>query len=214
MFGNLEFGPVEGINMSHLGIALKNSSGNMVSYDRENGEIIDVDLIDFNAENMVYSISCAIKDIKEGDTIRHVNGNVVFVTSTEGSIHIVDVAEGEKKEILPTKSMFGFDFVTKIVPLIDFSVVNASEDHPFGNMLPLLLLNNHKSSKKDMLLAMALMNNENMCFGDFNNPLLLMALMSNDDEGGSESKDFFPMIIAMQSMRKKEEKDLISTENK
>lgn len=38
VFGNLEFGPVKGINMSHLGIALKNAAGNMVSYDRQNGK--------------------------------------------------------------------------------------------------------------------------------------------------------------------------------
>lgn len=98
MFGNLEFGPVKGINMSHLGIALKNAAGNMVSYDRQNGEIIDVDLIDFNVENMVYAIPCAIKDIKKGDVIRHVNGNAVFVTGTEGGIHVIDVAAEARRK--------------------------------------------------------------------------------------------------------------------
>ena len=63
----------------------------------------------------------------------------MFVTGTEDGIHVIDVAAGEKKEILPTKSMFGFDFVTKIVSLIDFSAMNASADQPFGNMLPLMI---------------------------------------------------------------------------
>lgn len=197
MFGNLEFGPVKGINMSHLGIALKNAAGNMVSYDRQNGEIVDVDLIDFNAENMVYAMPCAIKDVKVGDVIRHVNGNAVFVTSTEGGIHVVDVAAGEKKEILPTKSMFGFDFVTKIVSLIDFSAMNASADQPFGNMLPLMMLSDNKSSMRDMLPMMMLMNGGNLGSFDMNNPLMMMALMGN---GGSESNDFFPMVMVMQLM--------------
>lgn len=199
MFGNLEFGPVKGINMSHLGIALKNAAGNMVSYDRQNGEIVDVDLIDFNAENMVYAMPCAIKDVKKGDVIRHVNGNAVFVTSTEGGIHVVDVAAGEKKEILPTKSMFGFDFVTKIVSLIDFSAMNASADQPFGNMLPLMLLSDNKSSMRDMLPMMMLMNGGNAGFGgfDMSNPFVMMALMG---KGGSEGNDFFPMVMAMQLM--------------
>ena len=199
MFGNLEFGPVKGINMSHLGIALKNAAGNMVSYDRQNGKIIDVDLIDFNAENMVYAMPCAIKDIKKGDVIRHVNGNAVFVTGTEGGIHVIDVAAGEKKEILPTKSMFGFDFVTKIVSLIDFSAMNASADQPFGNMLPLMMLSDNKSSIRDMLPMMMLMNGGNFGSFDMSNPLMMMALMGN---GGSESNDFFPMVMAMQLMSK------------
>lgn len=199
MFGNLEFGPVKGINMSHLGIALKNAAGNMVSYDRQNGEIIDVDLIDFNAENMVYAMPCAIKDIKKGDVIRHVNGNAVFVTGTEGGIYVIDVAAGEKKEILPTKSMFGFDFVTKIVSLIDFSAMNASADQPFGNMLPLMMLSDNKSSMRDMLPMMMLMNGGNFGSFDMSNPLMMMALMGN---GGSESNDFFPMVMAMQLMSK------------
>lgn len=199
MFGNLEFGPVKGINMSHLGIALKNAAGNMVSYDRQNGEIIDVDLIDFNVENMVYAMPCVIKDIKKGDVIRHVNGNAVFVTGTEGGIHVIDVAAGEKKEILSTKSMFGFDFVTKIVSLIDFSAMNASADQPFGNMLPLMMLSDNKSSMRDMLPMMMLMNGGNFGSFDMSNPLMMMALMGN---GGSESNDFFPMVMAMQLMSK------------
>lgn len=197
MFGNLEFGPVKGINMSHLGIALKNAAGNMVSYDRQNEEIVDVDLIDFNAENMVYAMPCAIKDIKTGDVIRHVNGNAMFVTSTEGGIHVVDVVAGEKKEILPTKSMFGFDFVTKIVSLIDFSAMNASADQPFGNMLPLMLLSDDKSSMRDMLPMMMLMNGDNLGDFDMSNPFVMMALMG---KGGSEGNDFFPMVMAMQLM--------------
>lgn len=196
MFGNLEFGPVKGINMSHLGIALKNAAGNMVSYDRKNGEIVDVDLIDFNAENMVYAMPCAIKDVKVGDVIRHVNGNAVFVTATEGGIHVVDIAAGEKKEILPTKSMFGFDFVTKIVSLIDFSAMNASADQPFGNMLPLMMLSDGKTSMREMLPMMMLMGGGAGLGGfDMSNPLMLMALMGN---GGSEGNDFFPMVMAMQ----------------
>lgn len=212
MFGNLEFGPVKGINMSHLGIALKNAAGNMVSYDKKNKEIVDVDLIDFYAENMVYAIPCAIKDVKVGDVIRHVNGNAVFVTATEGGIHVVDVAAGEKKEILPTKSMFGFDFVTKIVSLIDFSAMNASADQPFGNMLPLMLLSDGKSSMRNIFPMMMLMNGDtNFDSFDMSNPLVLMALMGN---GGSESNDFFPMMMAMQFMNGKKNIIEAQTEKK
>ena len=197
IFGNLEFGPVSRYNLSHLGIALKNANGEVVSYDKTKDEIVNVDLIDFNAEGMIYAMPCAIKDIKKGDVIRHTNGNAVFVTSVENGIHVVDVAAGEKKEILPTKSMFGFDFVTKIVSFIDFGAMDASADKPFGNMLPFMLMANGTKGN-DMLLPFMLMGgNGSMGALDFNNPLMLMALM-----GGSEGKSFFPMLMAMQMMPK------------
>lgn len=195
MFGNLEFGPVKNVNLSHLGIALRNAAGEVVSYDKNKDEIVNVDLIDFDAQGMVYAMPCAIKDIKKGDVIRHTNGHSVFVTSVENGIHVVDVAAGEKKEILPTKSMFGFDFVTKIVSFIDFGSMGASADQPFGNMLPLMMLSNG-GNMKDMLLPMMLMNDPSgkLNFGgmDMSNPLMLMALM-----GGSEGKDFFPLMFLM-----------------
>lgn len=191
MFGNLEFGPVKNVNLSHLGIALRNAAGEVVSYDKNKDEIVNVDLIDFDAQDMVYAMPCAIKDIKKGDVIRHTNGHSVFVTSVENGIHVVDVAAGEKKEILPTKSMFGFDFVTKIVSLIDFGSMSASADQPFGNMLPLMMLSNG-GNMKDMLLPMMLMNGGTMNFSnlDMSNPLMLMALM-----GGSEGNNFFPLML-------------------
>ncbi len=199
MFGNLEFGPVDNYHLSHLGIALKNAAGEIVSYDKQKNEIVNVDLIDFDAKGMIYAMPCAIKDVHVGDVIRHTNGNAVFVVSTDGGIHVVDVAAGEKKEILPTKSMFGFNFVTKIVTLIDFSGLSASEDQPFGNLLPLMLLGDRKSgsSMKDMLPLMLLMGGNSSALGglDMSNPLMLMALM-----GGSEGNDFFPMLMAMSLM--------------
>lgn len=196
MFGNLEFGPVRGMNLSHLGIALRNAAGEVVSYDKNKDEIVNVDLIDFNAQGMIYAMPVAIKDIKKGDVIRHTNGNAVFVTSVENGIHVVDVAAGEKKEIIPTKSMFGFDFVTKIVSLIDFSAAGASKDAPFGNMLPLMLMADGSKNMKDIMLPMMLMNGGS--FGNFgsldmSNPFMLMALM-----GGSEGKNFFPILMLSQ----------------
>lgn len=199
MFGNLEFGPVNNYHLSHLGIALQNAAGEIVSYDKQKNEIVNVDLIDFDAKGMIYAMPCAIKDVHVGDVIRHTNGNAVFVVSTDNGIHVVDVAAGEKKEILPTKSMFGFNFVTKIVTLIDFSGLSASEDKPFGNLLPLMLLGDRKggSGLKDMLPLMLLMGGNGSALGglDMSNPLMLMALM-----GGSEGNDFFPMLMAMNLM--------------
>ena len=200
MFGkNMQFGPVKGYSLSHLGIAIRNAEDRMVSYDKTKNEIVDVDLIDFNADNLVYAIPEAISKIAVGDVILH-NGVPMFVKGRDAtSLVVIDVENGEKKNILPTKSMFGFDFVTKIVSAIDFSATNASNEQPFGNLLPLLMMSNSKSSKmKDMLPMILLMGQDKEGFKfDMSNPLVLMAMM-----GGSEGKDFFPMMLMMQSMTK------------
>ena len=199
MFGkNLKFGPVRGYNLSHLGIAIRNAAGNMVSYDKAKGEIVDVDLIDFKADNLVYAIPVAINEVKSGDVVLHNEVPMFVIGKDTTSVVVVDVKSGEKKNILPTKSMFGFDFITKIVTLVDFSAAGASKDQPFGNLLPLMMLSGDNKSMKDMLPMMFLMGDKSP-FGSFDmsNPLMLMAMM-----GGSEGKDFFPMMLMMSQMKK------------
>jgi hypothetical protein len=198
------------VNLSHLGVAVKNCSGKMVSYDKTNDTIVDVELLNFDAKNMIFALPVATSAIAVGDVIKH-NGKLVFVTSIENGIQVVDVTEGEKKTILPTKSMFGFDFVTKVSTFLDFSGANASADNPFGNLLPLMLIGNseNKGSKMDMLLPLMLMSNskdskDNNMFAslDMSNPLMLMALM-----GGSESNDFFlPLMLMSASQNGAKEK--------
>lgn len=207
MFGSMmDCGPIKGLKMSHLGIALKNAAGQMVSYDRTKDEIVNVELVDFNANDMIWAMPQPIKDIKKGDVIRHINGQPVFVTSMDGGIHVVDVAMGEKKEILPTKSMFGFDYVTKIVSLIDFGAMNASEDMPFGNMLPFMMINNCGKNMNPFAMMM-LMGNGSASFGqmDMNNPTA-MAMLAMCMNGGSEGKDFFPIMYLTSQLTKTQEK--------
>ena len=186
-----KFGPA-GVKMSHLGIAVTNSQGELVSYDKTKNEIVNVEMLNFEDRNLVYMIPAAIKDIKVGDALMH-NGSVVFVTEAGNDITAVDVKAGEKKIILPTKSMFGFDFVTKLVCLIDFGAMNASEENPFGNMMPLLLLGNRDSYGRNdnmsTLLMLSMMGGGKMNF-DMSNPLMLLALMGN---GGSD--DILPFLL-------------------
>lgn len=187
IFKNFDFGAIKDGHLSHLGIAIKNKVGEMVSYDANKDEIVNVDLIDIDAKGMIFKMPCAIKDIEKGDIIMH-NGVPVFVTSIEDGIQVTDVAAGEKKTILPTKSMFGFDFVTKVVSMIDFTGNTASENNPFGNLIPMMFLMNQTNGE-----------NQGTSAFDMSNPLLLMALMQ--DKGGSESNDFFTMMLLSQMMK-------------
>ena len=192
VFGKLQFGPTSCYNLSHLGIAVRNATGQMVSYDKSKNEIVNVDLIDFNVKNGIFAIPAAIKDIAVGDTVLH-NDKPVFVTSLEGGIQVVDPCAGEKKTILPTKSMFGFDFVTKVVSIMDMTAGTASADQPFGNMLLPMMLASGEGNMGDMLLPLMLVGGgAGLGNIDLSNPLLLMALC-----GGSESTNFFPLMLAM-----------------
>jgi hypothetical protein len=186
IFGGFDFGPAgSGYKISHLGIAVRNAEGVMVSYDKAKNEVVNVEVLNFEGRNLVYKMPAAIKDVKAGDALIH-NGNVVFVTSTANDITAIDVKAGEKKIILPTKSMFGFDFVTKVVNLFGNCFNSASEDQPFGNMLPLMLLADGGKAD-DMLPLMFAMGGGKF---DMNNPMVLYSLVK--DNG---NKDVLPLLF-------------------
>ena len=195
---NFNFGPCgDRAKISHLGIAVQNSNGEWVSYDKENNEIVNVDLINFDCNNFIYMIPVAIKDVTEGDAIVH-NRHVMFVTrAREKVISVIDVTDGEIKKILPTKSIFGFDFVTKIVSLVDFAASTANEDNPFGNMLPFLLLNNDNKGNDVLPLAFMLMNKDDQDSGFFSSPasstqMMLMAMMMTNKDS-----NMLPLMFLM-----------------
>ena len=191
LFGKFDFGEMKA-KMSHLGIAVCRGD-RYVAYDKTKKEIVDVTPINFTG--MAFKMPTAIKNIENGDNIIHNNKVMVVIgTDTEDNILAIDIKDGEKVTILPTKSMFGFNFITKIVTMFDFIKQEASEDNPFGNMLPFLLMGeNADGSMKDMLLPLMMMNGGDIGKLDMSNPLILMALAG----GGSESKDFFLMMMMM-----------------
>lgn len=176
---NFHFGPCgDRAKISHLGIAVLNNNQEWVSYDKKNNEIVNVDLVSFGDGNYVYMIPVALKDVAIGDAIVH-NGHIMFVKSIKSDyIQAIDVTAGELKRILPTKSVFGFDFITKVVSLIDMSGMSASEDNPFGNLLPFILLG--KDNKNNMLPLILMMSGKQL---DMSDPLTMLMLC--------ESKNIF-----------------------
>ena len=191
---NLDFGPINPslARLSIYGLAIKSKSGTYVSYDPNSGDIIDVDLLNFDGSNYLYKIPVAIKDISVGDVIVH-NNTPVFVTlipADKKSLFAVDPLNGERKEILLTKSPFGFNYVTKIVNLIGnfFQPADPSEDNPFGNMLPFMLMSNEGG---DMLPLMLMAN------GNANsmNPMLMAMMLSKD----KNMKDMLPFMLMTNS---------------
>ena len=188
LFKNFDFGSCENDNvkMSMYGVAVKNANGTWVSYDSKTNSIIDVDILNFNAKYL-YKMPAAIKEVKVSDVIIH-NRKPMFITGVEdGKLLAIDPAAGEEKIILPTKSMFGFDFVTRVVNLFGDAFGGASADAPFGNMLPLMMLADGDKSD-DMLPFMFLMNGGGKL--DMSNPMMLYFLMKDN-----KNKDILPFMF-------------------
>ena len=190
---NFDFGPCtnDQVRMSMYGLAIKNASGEWVSYN--DGQVVNVDVLNFDGAKYMFKMPVAVKDIAVGDIVIH-NRVPMFVESVENGIHVVDIRAGEKKEILPTTNMFGFNFVTKIISLFNAFQSSPTPDQPFGNMLPFLMLNGEdgKSMDSDTMLMFMMMQNQNGSANVFANPMMLYFLMK--DKGGN---DILPLMLMM-----------------
>ena len=190
---NFDFGPCNGssVHMSMYGIAIKNKAGEWVSYNATSGEIINVDI--FNIDNMtkfIYKMPVASNAVEVGDVIIH-NGYPMFVQAIGEefkSFDVVDVYAGESKTVIPTKNMFGFDVMTKVVSLFDATAMAPTADQPFGNMLPFLMMGDGKVDP----MAMMLMMNQNGNVNLFGNPMIVYMMMQ-------DNKDIDPMVFMLMS---------------
>jgi hypothetical protein len=193
---NFDFGVynTDAVRFSPYGLAVFNSgSSKYVAYDQANAALMDVDIINFKMDNMLYKIPVAIKDVTEGDIIIHNKRPVIVikVCGNENKLKAVDPATAEEKVILPIKSPFKFDFVTKVVSIMDFSNTKASESSPFGNFLPFMLMSNSDSAEMNPFMLMALMGNNGF---ELDNPLMLMALAGNNN---AEMGNMLPLMMLM-----------------
>lgn len=186
---NFDFGPVDArIRMSPYGMAMKNADGKYVSYDKNSGNIMDVEIFNFDAQKFLYKMPVAVNAVTVGDIVVHMR-KAMFVSAVNGNrISVVDIYNGEVKDIMPTTSPFGFNFITKVVSLIDMT--GADTNNPFGNMLPLLMLGEGHDFK-DVLPLMMLTGNTG-AFGNMTqNPLMLYALMGDN----GNMSDILPFLL-------------------
>ena len=185
-FKNFEFGPVKNdtVRLSPYGLAVKNLDGSWVSYDGASDSIIDVDVFNFEGKNLIYKIPAAPHTVRAGDMIVHQGkGMYVVADVCEGDtcVSVIDPRAGESKEILFTKSPFGFTFIVKLVSLLDMSGIDANPDNPFGNLWPLAMMGDKDCDAATMMAMMMMMNSEG-CNFDMSNPMMMYALMSDDNK--------------------------------
>lgn len=195
---NLDFGNCKNDNMrlSPYGIAVRNAKlGTWVSYDPKGNKTIDVN--DFVMDGTyLYKLPVAVKDVKAGDVVLH-NKVPMYVEKVENDrLLVIDPVESEEKIVLPITNMFGFNFVTKVVSIMDMSGVAPTADSPFGNMLPFMMASN---GNIDPVMLM-LMSGKTADFTS--NPMMLYFLLDNK---GNKNDNLLPlmMMLGLPSMDKK-----------
>ena len=180
-----QFGEYKDAKMSPYGIAFKALEG-YYAVNTKTMELIDATGLVFDFE-CIYAMPVAANAVKNGDFILH-NGMPVLVRkiNSDGSLECWNIKVHEVVTTLPVKSPFGFNFYTKLVSLVDNMGMTPTDENPFGNIWPLLLIDDKKDNK-DMLMLMMLMNQQG---GQFN-PMMMYMMMD-----GSKS-DFLPMMLMM-----------------
>ena len=190
---NFDFGPMNSnvVRMSIYGLAVKNKTGSWVAYDAKNGEIMDVDVFNFDGSKFMYRMPVAINDVAVGDVIVHMSVPMFIVGKSEDgkAVYAVDPVAGERKEIMLTKSPFGFNFVTKVVNFLG-NAFNADASNPFGNLGLMMMLSEDNKGMSDMLPFMLMANGGNANGFDLSNPMV-MYMMCKDGAGD------LPMMLAL-----------------
>lgn len=193
---NFDFGPVNGdkVRMSIYGIAVKNNAGTYVSFNPQSQEIIDVDILNFDGEQFLYKMPVAISAIRTGDVVIHSRKPMFVEVVNATDITVVDVFEGERKNIMPTKSPFGFNFMTKVVSIMDMMNGGStpSAENPFGNILPFLMLNQKGENDFNPMMLMLVMNQQ----GTANNMNMMLPLLMTQKDGQMDANMMF-MMMAM-----------------
>lgn len=184
---NFDFGPCGNtVRLSMYGMAIQNVAGEWVSYNPDSKEIINVDVFNIaDGGKYMYKMPVAIADVKIGDIVIH-NRVPMFVTAINenGTFEVTDVRAGETKSIIPTRNMFGFNFMTKVVSLFGAFTDAPTADQPFGNMLPFLMMDDNKDIDPMMMFMMMNQGGNNM----FSNPMMMYFLMK-------DNKDIDPMVM-------------------
>ena len=186
---NIKFGkvPTSEIRMSMYGPAFKSTDGWFANKD---GEYINVDGFLFGEENYCYMLPATEDTLNLGDYILHNNSwcRVIDVDES-GRLVVEKIMTHEVVTVIATKNVFGFEFYTKLMTIFGDSLV-ATKENPFGNMLPLMLMDG-KSDMKDILM-MSMLSGDKF---DMSNPMMMMVLM------GDGKKDMFEIMAMMQMMQ-------------
>lgn len=196
---NINCGKVNDPNLtaSLNGVAIKGPDGQFRAYDKSKDKIMNVTGLTLG-NDYLYVLPCALKDVKVGDVIINADTFVTVVkVHNDGTFTVVDPKASEQKIAVPAQNIFGFNYVSKIVNLLD-GTINPSDDNPFGiNPFMFVLFDETKSNNNSNLLLATMLTGQN---GDMDiNSMLPFLLMGKSDNN-------MLTMFALMSMMKSQEK--------
>ena len=188
---NFDFGPVSGsqFRMSPYGLAVRTAANGWVAFNTQSGELMDVEVLNFDVSKMIYKMPVALGAVSVGDILIH-GGKPVFVRNVGSDIiNVIDYSTASVMDILPVKSPFGFNFFTKVVCLVDMNSMSAaSPESPFGGLLPFLMMGDGKDI--DPMMFMFMGGNANFA----SNPMMMYFLLNRD---GKDNSNLLPLLMMM-----------------
>ena len=87
---------------------------------------------------------------------------------------------------MPTRNVFNFNFVVKVVNLFDSFMSAPSADQPFGNMLPFLMMDGKNDIDPMLMMFMMGQNGIDMS----SNPMMTYFMMK-------DNKNIDPMLMML-----------------
>lgn len=184
---NMKFGKYEAVDAKYSinGIAFRDEKGGYFVYTDD----VATDVTGMTIDMPLFCMPVALSQIAANDIILFKDKIVVVKEKTDDGIKIIYPLTSEIKVIIPPKSLFGFDYVTKIINPFEQFMTTASKDNPFGNFLPMMMFDD----KVDDDSLMKIMMFSQMGQGDFmSNPMMMYMLMKD-----GKSNDFFlAMMLA------------------
>lgn len=191
-----QFGKVDDVAMSIYGATFKtvgtDGLARSIAYDPNTQEYIDVPNEMIIAKgSYCYAMPCTADNLHIGEYIRH-NGAWARVIDVDDAARIVveKIATREVATILPVRSIFGYSFYTKLITPFQSGFMTADAEHPFGNILPLLMMGDSKMD--EMLPLMFMMGQGSTAQFDMSNPMMLMMFMGDKTDKDS---DMFKMMM-------------------
>lgn len=172
IFPNAEIGKAKNVKMSVYGPAFHTYEEREVAF--KDGEWIDVTGLTFD---FCPAYVCPVKasEIAVGDFIKHLNCWCRVIGIDGVNITAENIAAHEVITILPIKSMFGFDFYSKLIlPFGDFT---ANMGDMFSNPVMTMMLFGGDSKDFNDMLPLMLMSGGKF---DMSNPMMLYFLMKEN----------------------------------
>lgn len=194
LMGDFMFGKFDNttVKYSFNGIAFQSADGTYNVYN-EDGTLTNVS--DMVIDIPVFAIPVAKVDLKVGDVILHPADRTPLVVkeNAQTAIIAVEPKSNEVKTFAPKKSIFGFDFYTKITTPMDmFGGANADESNPFGNMLPFLMFSDGEFDMNTMLMFTMMNGKGNK---GFDTNMMLPLMLMSDKKGGDKIDPFMLMLM-------------------